>query len=119
MTAFLLTLNALVCISLVILILLQRNDPASGGMFGGAGGAGGPAIRNPLATPTAYLAAAFLILSLVIAYTSKGGGTHHSVVGEVDAATTEPKSETHLLDIAPAEELLPEAPQTPSPTEGK
>lgn len=82
MTTLLLTLNALICVALIILILLQRSDPASGGMFGGAGGGSQPVVRNPLAKPTAVLAALFLLFSLALAYLNKGAGTGGSVMSE-------------------------------------
>ncbi|HEX2858726.1 MAG TPA: preprotein translocase subunit SecG [Alphaproteobacteria bacterium] len=72
MTPILLLVNALVAILMVILILLQRNDPAAGGMFGGTGGGSQPVVRNPLARPTAFLAAVFLINCITIAYLTKG-----------------------------------------------
>lgn len=120
MTAFLLTLNALICVALILLILLQRNDPNAGGMFGGTGGAGGPAIRNPLATPTAYLAGAFMLLSLVIAFTTKGGGTHHSVVVEGDhaAETAEPDANSTVL-IPVSSNITPTEVTPTTPTEAQ
>ena len=133
MTAFLLTLNVLICVALVILILLQRTDPSAGGMFGGTGGSG-PVVRNPMAKPTAYLAGAFMLISLVIAYTSKGDGAHQSVTVGHEAIGTEtvpvidhqtptsPNGETDLLAPmtgpapAAAEQTLPDpaAPATPA-----
>ena len=84
MLSILLIINAIICVALIILILLQRTDPSAGGMFGGTGGAGGPVIRNPLAKSTAYLAGLFLLLSLVMAYFAKGqgGAAEHSVMAE-------------------------------------
>lgn len=84
MLSILLIINAVICVALIILILLQRTDPSAGGMFGGTGGAGGPVIRNPLAKPTAYLAGLFLLLSLVMAYFAKGqgGAAEQSVMAE-------------------------------------
>jgi preprotein translocase subunit SecG len=131
MTAILLTINIIICAALVGLILLQRTDPSAGGMFGGTGGAG-PAVRNPLAKPTAYLAAAFMLISLVIAYTSKGEGSHQSVtvghettghetVPVTGEAPTEASGETDLLapvqpqpQPAAPEQTLPE-PASPAP----
>jgi protein translocase SecG subunit len=80
MTAILLLVNALVAILMIILILLQRNDPASGGMFGGTGGGNQPVIRNPLARPTAFLAAVFLINCITLAYLTKGHENANSIM---------------------------------------
>jgi preprotein translocase subunit SecG len=87
MVSILLTLNAIICVALIILILLQRSDPASGGMFGGAGGGGQPVVRNPMARPTAILAALFLLFSVLAAVLNKGGGHDESVMNNVDTHT--------------------------------
>ena len=85
MVSILLTLNAIICVALVIIILLQRSDPASGGMFGGAGGSSQPVVRNPLARPTAILAALFLVFSVVTAIINKNGGHETSVMNETES----------------------------------
>lgn len=102
MVNILLALNVVICVALIILILLQRSDPASGGVFGGAGsGGGGPVIRNPLAKPTAVLAALFLVFSVLTAVLNKGEGHEASVM-------------TGNLPAAPA--TLPEAALLPAST---
>lgn len=104
MMSILLILNTCVAVALVILILLQKTDPASGGMFGGAGGGGGAVVRNPLAKPTAILAAAFIGLSLLMAYVNKGG---------------EHKAESVMADVehsAPAGNLTGMTPEVPDLT---
>ncbi len=119
MTPILMFINALIAVAMIILILLQRSDPASGGAFGGMGGTGGPAIRNPLAKPTAVLAAIFLVNSLVVAYLSKGATSHTSIMEEtaapgtalpapsLDFATT-PVSTTNVTPtIVPVEPVSP------------
>jgi preprotein translocase subunit SecG len=87
MTPILMFINALIAITLIIIILLQRSDPASGGAFGGMGNAGQPSMRNPLAKPTAILAAVFLVNCLVMAYASKGATSHTSVMEAEDNVT--------------------------------
>lgn len=83
MMSILLILNALICVALIILILLQRSDPASGGMFGGTGGGSSqPVIRNPLARPTAILAGLFLVFCLAMAVMAKGGSHSTSVMAD-------------------------------------
>lgn len=105
MVSILLTLNALICVALIILILLQRSDPASGGMFGGAGGGGQTVVRNPLAKPTAILAALFLVFSIVTAIINKGG--HHA--STVMDATVEGQP------VLPEASLVPGAPAVAMP----
>lgn len=102
MVSILLTLNALICVALIILILLQRSDPASGGMFGGAGGGGQPVVRNPLAKPTAILAALFLVFSIVTAVINKGG-THAPTVMDSAVAGQPVLPEASLVPAAPVE----------------
>lgn len=130
MVSILLTLNALICAALIILILLQRSDPASGGMFGGAGGGGQPVVRNPLAKPTAILAALFLMFSIVTAIINKGG--HHAstvmdtaVEGQpvlpeaslVPSAPVNAAPDTVTVPAAPATETSPDTPATAPATE--
>lgn len=99
MVSILLTINAIICVALVILILLQRSDTNSGGMFGGTGGTQ-TIVRNPLAKPTAVLAALFLVFSLIAAYLNKGEGHATSVMADAHPA--------------PAEQHLPEASLLPA-----
>lgn len=103
MTSVLFLINALVAVGLIILILLQRSEGGAGGAFGGGSGGMQPIVRNPLAKPTAVLAAVFLANCLLIAYTQHGAGHGTSVVEE------------HAAPV-PAEAGLP-APllETPSP----
>lgn len=116
MTAILLVLNALVAVGLIILIMLQRNDPGTGGAFGGGSGGAQPVVRNPLAKPTAILAGIFLVSSLVIAYLAQGTGHGGSVVegheGEMMAVT--PVTETAPVETSATVPALP-APELPAP----
>lgn len=105
MVSILLTLNAIICVALIILILLQRSDPASGGMFGGAGGGGSPVVRNPMAKPTAILAALFLLFSVATAILNKGGSHEESVMNG---------AETHTQAL-PEAALLPTVSATTAP----
>jgi preprotein translocase subunit SecG len=100
MVSILLTLNAMICVALIVLILLQRSDPASGGMFGGAGGGGQAVVRNPLAKPTAILAALFLVFSVVTAIINKGG--HHAATVMDTAVEGQP--------VLPEASIVPGAP---------
>jgi preprotein translocase subunit SecG len=106
MVSVLLVLNALICVGLVILILLQRSDPASGGMFGGAGGASQAHIRNPLARPTAILAALFIVFSIVLAVMNNGSSRGASVMANVAAKGAPIVSSTQPVAL-PEASLLP------------
>lgn len=90
MVSLLLTLNAIICVALIILILLQRSETGAGGVFGGTGGGGQAVVRNPLARPTAILAGLFLVFSIVTAVLNKGGTHHTSVMADAPAQTTLP-----------------------------
>lgn len=118
-------LNAFVAVALIILILLQRADPGTGGAFGGGSGGAQPIVRNPLAKPTAILAAIFLVNSLVIAYTQQGAGQHASVVESHEATEATPAMPMPELPVTldgangsslPAPEL-PTSPTEVSPTQ--
>jgi protein translocase SecG subunit len=85
MIAILLLANALIAVAMIILILLQRNDPAAGGIFGGGSGSQ-PVIRNPLARPTAFLAALFLLNCIVIAVFTRGHEAQNTVMAAPEAA---------------------------------
>lgn len=111
MTSFLFVLNALVAAGLIVLILLQRSEGGAGGAFGGGSGGMQPIVRNPLAKPTAVLAAVFLANSLLIAYTQHGAGHVTSVMEHAEEtaapATAEGELPAPLLDTANA--LMPAA----------
>ncbi len=121
MTAMLFLVNALTAAGLILLILLQRSDPATGGAFGGMGGGNQPIIRNPLAKPTAILAGIFLVTCLLIAYTQKGRSHHDSVIQEhmpeepVTTAPATPALPEPTL-VAPAAEAPATAPVLPTET---
>ncbi len=113
-------LNVFVCVALIVLVLLQKSDPASGGMFGGAGGTTQTVVRNPLARPTAFLAAAFLILSLTMAYLNKGAGKESSVMaGEVATPVAKgsimPSALPAPMPLAAAADATPTAPVATAP----
>lgn len=102
MVTVLLILNAVICVALIAIILAQRSDPASGGMFGGAGGGSQPVVRNPMARPTAILAGLFLLFSVLAAVLNNGGGHGETIMANAPAA--------------PAPATLPEAALLPSTT---
>jgi preprotein translocase subunit SecG len=120
MVSILLTLNAIICVALIVLILLQRSDTGSGGVFGGTGSAG-PVVRNPMAKPTAILAALFLLFSLLTAVLNKGGGHAETIMTDSVAAAAPTLPEASLIPTvsattAPASTPVITTPSTPSPT---
>jgi preprotein translocase subunit SecG len=102
MLSTLLIIHTCVAVALVILILLQKTDPSSGGMFGGAGGGSHTVVRNPLARPTAILAAVFMVLSLVLAVLGKGGGSQQGSVMVEAALPVAPSPAALQSGILPA-----------------
>ena len=114
MVSILLTLNAMICVALIILILLQRSDTSSGGMFGGAGGSAQPVIRNPLARPTAVLAGLFLVFSIATAMLNNGGSHAESVMATAPATPAPALPEAALLGLAasPTTAVTPTTPPT-------
>ena len=117
MVSLLLTLNALICVALIILILLQRSETGAGGMFGGAGSGNQNVVRNPLAKPTAVLAALFLIFSVVTAVLNKGGA-HHSDSVMADSMDHAPVLPDAAIPAVPnnseLDKLLPSTPASPT-----
>jgi preprotein translocase subunit SecG len=115
MVSILFTLNAIICVALIILILLQRSESGSGGMFGGTGGGGQAVVRNPLARPTAILAGLFLLFSVLVAVLNKGGSHEGTVMTDGHAAPAPALPEAALMPSA-ASAIVPAAPAA-SPTE--
>lgn len=78
--------HLIVIISLVLVVLLQRNAGGLGGLGGGAGSVmTASASGNALSRATAILAALFMILSLVMAMRASGTGVSQSVVDNIEA----------------------------------
>ncbi len=118
MIAALLVIHVLVALVMVLAIMLQSGQAGGiSGAFGGGGGGGGSqslfggrGASSFLSKGTAYLGAAFLVVSLVLAYAQaqRGGGaqTGRNIIQE--AFPQQPTSGT-----APVE-----GPPTEMPTEG-
>ncbi|MFZ2619936.1 MAG: preprotein translocase subunit SecG [Alphaproteobacteria bacterium] len=122
----LLLLNALVAVALVIAILLQRQDTSGGGIMGGANLGASAVVRNPLAKPTAILAAIFMGSSILLAVMAAGKGKETSVfeeaapVAEIPAvpATVAPEAQgTVPVPMAVPAAIVP-ASVTPTATSG-
>jgi preprotein translocase subunit SecG len=112
MVSVLLILNAIICVMLIVLILLQRSETGAGGVFGGTSGGSQAVVRNPLARPTAVLAALFLLFSIITAVINKGGHKQESVMVNVPAEASLPAPV--LMPETPAAEPEPSVPTTPT-----
>ncbi len=114
MYTFLIVVYVLVSASLIGLVLIQHGKGADAGAAFGSGASGtvfgARGSANFLSRTTAWLAAAFFALSLVLAYFMHGRAAPHSVVDAVPAkpaATVElpapaPVVPTAKTDVAPA-----------------
>jgi preprotein translocase subunit SecG len=110
MYTILIVVYVLVAIALIGLVLIQHGKGADAGAAFGSGASGtvfgSRGSANFLSRTTAWLAAAFFALSLVLAYFMHGRSTAHSVVEEAPppaAAKVEiPAPATPKVDAQPA-----------------
>jgi preprotein translocase subunit SecG len=120
MYTFLIVVYVLVAVSLVGLVLIQHGKGADAGAAFGSGASGtvfgARGSANFLSRTTAWLAAAFFALSLVLAYFMHGRAAPHSVV-EAEPAAPAAKIELPAPAATPKVDL-PAAPQpaTAQPT---
>lgn len=134
MQTLILTLHVIVCVSLVILVLLQAGKEGMGVIFGGgnasvfgSSGAGGLLVKL-----TAFMAVLFVITSLSYNYTSSSRLKQESTIldvrledAPVPAATTPavPATNSTAAPTTPAPEAAkpatttPAAPEQPATTE--
>lgn len=89
----LLVVNILIAIALVAVVLVQRSE--GGGLgIGSSGGMGGfmsaRGTTNLLTRTTAYLAAAFMAVSLLLAVLANAGRERRSIVDPVPPASSQP-----------------------------
>jgi len=127
MYTILVVLHVLVSIALIGLVLIQHGKGADAGAAFGSGASGtvfgARGSANFLTRVTAWLAAAFFILSLALAYIVHGRSNSESVVDGLAAPTTEsvePAAVQLPVDSAPSAGSVPAspaadgvAPQTP------
>lgn len=139
MQTLILTLHVIVCVSLVILVLLQAGKEGMGVIFGGGNASvfGSSGAGGLLAKLTAFMAVLFVITSLTYNYTSSSRLKQESTILDVrleDApvatppavpttnSTTAPTTpspeaakpaETTTPPVAPAVSATPEKPVTP------
>jgi len=97
MFGVILGIHILVCVGLIVVVLLQSGKGGGlAGAFGGAGGVGavfgGQAAATFLTKSTRYLAIAFMVTSLALAFTLRatlgGGAVSEGLEGRQPAAAT-------------------------------
>jgi preprotein translocase subunit SecG len=111
MYTFLIVIYVLIAVALIGLVLIQHGKGADAGAAFGSGASGtvfgARGSANFLSRTTAWLAAAFFVLSLVLAYFMHGRAAPHSVVegAPAPAAKVEipaPAAPTPKVDVTPA-----------------
>jgi preprotein translocase subunit SecG len=111
MFGVILGVHILVCVGLIVVVLLQSGKGGGlAGAFGGAGGVGavfgGQAAATFLTKATRYLAIAFMLTSLTLAFTLRatmGGGAITEGLQQRGAAPATTAGETVPTEGAPSE----------------
>jgi preprotein translocase subunit SecG len=109
MTTILLVIHLVIAIALVGVVLLQRSE---GGALGGLGGTtmggmmSGRGTANLLTRTTAFLAAGFMLMSLLLAIVASGARAPTSILDGPNPFDTRPPQ----APSAPAEPAVPAAP---------
>ena len=85
MTSVILVIHLILAIALVCIILLQRSEGGALGMGGGSGGSmggfmSGRATADLLTRTTAFLAAAFMATSMILAILASGDRNQGSIL---------------------------------------
>ena len=124
MYTILVVLHVLVSIALIGLVLIQHGKGADAGAAFGSGASGtvfgARGSANFLTRVTAWLAAAFFILSLALAYIVHGRSNSESVVEGLAAPVAAPAAVQLPADAAPAAaadpaaEAAPQVPESPA-----
>ena len=112
MQTLILSLHVIVCVTLVILVLLQAGKEGMGVIFGGgnASGAGGL-----LAKMTAFMAVLFIVTSLSYNYVSSSHKAQESTILDVRLEDTpKPAAPAATVPATPAEKPA-EAPAADKP----
>ncbi|MEG2005560.1 MAG: preprotein translocase subunit SecG, partial [Bilophila sp.] len=107
MQTLILTLHVIVCVTLVILVLLQAGKEGMGVIFGGGNASvfGSTGAGGLLAKLTAFMAVLFVITSLTYNYTSSSRLKQESTILDVrleDAPTAPAKAAPAGTTAAPA-----------------
>jgi preprotein translocase subunit SecG len=114
MHTILLVIHIIIAVSMIGVILVQRNDSDGlGGLSGGGGGGSflsGRASANILTRITAILAAAFMINSMVLAKLSaQDGAAHKSLLDAPQAQGPAEAGKPAATPAAPAKPSVPVA----------
>ncbi|HEY6336441.1 MAG TPA: preprotein translocase subunit SecG [Alphaproteobacteria bacterium] len=107
MTAVLVVIHMILAIALIAVVLLQRSEGGALGIGGGGGMSGfmtGRGASNLLTRTTAIVAAAFMLVSLALAYLASHTPQQRSII---DQPTTK--------SSAPASPVPPANPTAPAP----
>ena len=88
MIAVITVVHLLIVLALIGVVLMQRSEGGALGIGGGGGGGAGGLFTargagNALTRTTAFLAVAFFVTSLTLAYLSRGGSGGGSVLDQV------------------------------------
>ena len=122
----LMVVHSIIVLFLIMMILIQRTDSDGMGGLGGGGGnqfLTGRATANLMTRTTSFLAAGFMISSLLLAVLA-GRITNHSIVDSVTAEQAAPITKDNAApgavteDKAPAAEkgaAKPASPSVPKP----
>lgn len=115
MEALLLVVHLMLVVALVASVLIQRNEGGLGGLGGGSGGGGaggmggflsGRSQANLLTRTTAFLALAFFVTSLALAYIGSNAGGGKKILV--------PESPLNAPASVPAEPTKPIEPAAPT-----
>ena len=99
MTSVILVIHLILAIALVCVILLQRSEGGALGMGGGSGGSmggfmSGRATADLLTRTTAFLAAAFMATSMILAILASGDKKQGSILDKPLPITEKPSKST-------------------------
>ncbi|HYB10107.1 MAG TPA: preprotein translocase subunit SecG [Alphaproteobacteria bacterium] len=109
MTAVLVVIHMILAIALIAVVLLQRSEGGALGIGGGGGMSGfmtGRGAANLLTRTTAILAAAFMLVSLTLAFLASHAPQQRSIIDQPATKTSAP--------AIPSPPATPTAP-TPAP----
>ena len=116
MQTLILTLHVIVCVSLVILVLLQAGKEGMGVIFGGGGGSvfGSSGAGGMLAKLTAFIAVLFVLTSLSYNISTTTRPDDKSIILDVKLEELMPAPAAPAAPVAPAAPAAPEAPEAPA-----
>jgi preprotein translocase subunit SecG len=112
--AILLILHVFVCIALILVVLLQSSKGGGlAGAFGGGGGGtvfGGRETATFLEKATRYLAVSFMVTSLLLAFSRRGGVGEETARSAIQRAAQQSQGRVAPQDQTSIEDFLQSAP---------